>query len=167
VRKSPFSPEELLRGALEELAAFERSDMMARPTRKIIPRRCLALIQEINQLRHLVKAGRMRVRRRESKGIVLAFKAKAAAACESCGWSHSMPSVAMRVLHCHHVVPIAAGGDNEASNLIILCANCHAIAHSIASEREIPWRGPTTRAELLAALKSDPLNNFSKSSKRA
>jgi predicted HNH restriction endonuclease len=33
--------------------------------------------------------------------------------------------------HLHHVIPVAKGGGNEADNLVVLCPNCHAMAHRI------------------------------------
>lgn len=30
----------------------------------------------------------------------------------------------------HHVVPLSRGGSNEASNVVVLCARCHGLAHS-------------------------------------
>ena len=32
--------------------------------------------------------------------------------------------------HVHHLIPIAAGGDNRESNLIPLCLKCHGLIHN-------------------------------------
>lgn len=42
--------------------------------------------------------------------------------CQSCGASD-------RTLHVHHKTPVSEGGDHSQSNLITLCAECHADAH--------------------------------------
>lgn len=38
------------------------------------------------------------------------------------------------ILIIHHILPISKGGDNDISNLVSLCPNCHAIIHKITSE---------------------------------
>lgn len=32
-------------------------------------------------------------------------------------------------LHAHHIIHIARGGQNDLSNLVLLCADCHAFEH--------------------------------------
>jgi len=44
--------------------------------------------------------------------------------CVKCGYSADI-----RALVIHHIVPKAMGGSDESSNLVVLCANCHAIVH--------------------------------------
>jgi hypothetical protein len=72
-----------------------------------------------------------------------------ASGCERCG--HQPPrKLAARVLHLHHVKPRAAGGSDDPSNLILLCANCHQLAHSLAYRRKRYWSGPEARTDFLA-----------------
>jgi 5-methylcytosine-specific restriction endonuclease McrA len=42
--------------------------------------------------------------------------------CEQC-------NAFLEELHGHHIVPLRLGGPNEASNIRLLCINCHAKAH--------------------------------------
>ena len=49
--------------------------------------------------------------------------------CAQCGW-HEVPEV----LHVHHLRPREYGGGDEPENLIVLCPNCHAVAHKILRE---------------------------------
>lgn len=45
--------------------------------------------------------------------------------CAVCGFSFS-PAIAR-----HHILPVSQGGNNNTDNLIWLCANCHAVIHSL------------------------------------
>lgn len=67
--------------------------------------------------------------------------------CEHCRWRTPYGS---ELLHAHHVIPLSCGGPDTIDNLIILCPNCHAIAHFVAprtnSTRQ--YSGPQTAAEL-------------------
>lgn len=42
--------------------------------------------------------------------------------CERCGWNLSSCDI-------HHIIPKSDGGTNNRSNLIVLCPNCHRLAH--------------------------------------
>lgn len=35
------------------------------------------------------------------------------------------------ILHAHHLIPLARGGADEEANLVVLCFNCHWLAHYI------------------------------------
>lgn len=48
-------------------------------------------------------------------------------ACERCGWKEARCDV-------HHKVPKANGGRNVVSNGIVLCPNCHRVAHDSDTE---------------------------------
>jgi hypothetical protein len=47
--------------------------------------------------------------------------------CEICNFSFRAQYSSR--LHKHHIRPTAHGGDDIESNLILLCPNCHSIAH--------------------------------------
>ena len=66
--------------------------------------------------------------------------------CEHCNWRPPKRSM----LHAHHIIPQICGGSNDASNLIILCPNCHAIAHFVTaiSKLQRKYTGPATAVEL-------------------
>lgn len=47
--------------------------------------------------------------------------------CVNCGKSND--------LHLHHIVPLAIGGTNNISNIVILCSECHGKIHGMSWER--------------------------------
>jgi hypothetical protein len=59
--------------------------------------------------------------------------------CEICGWSlpcdlpHSRvtKSKPLPGLDAHHIVPRSLGGTHDYTNLVLLCPNCHRIAHGL------------------------------------
>ncbi len=92
-----------------------------------------------------------------------ARKKEGRASCEACGWIPPQDLLAklsrLPLLHAHHVVPIASGGTDAPDNLLLLCPNHHALAHSLGSQRHGVWYGAQTRMELLAeisAVETDP-----------
>lgn len=105
---------------------------------------------------------------RRDSAVVVAFKAKRAgegrSRCEVCRWKppkglavlHDDPS---SMLHAHHVVPIACGGEDDERNLVLLCPTHHALAHKIGRMRQKPgrayagWEGPVTPLQLLSELR--------------
>ena len=70
--------------------------------------------------------------------------------CEVCGWRPDDH----RMLHAHHVVPLASGGSDLASNVLVLCPNHHAYAHRLGTQSARRYVGPMTHDELLAALRA-------------
>jgi predicted HNH restriction endonuclease len=55
--------------------------------------------------------------------------------CESCGKDYFAiyGEQAIRVIECHHKIPISSnehGGKTKKSDLALLCANCHRLAHT-------------------------------------
>ncbi len=66
---------------------------------------------------------------KRSSAVVYASK-RVQGICEHCKW---IPPV-RTMLHAHHVVPIARGGPDVATNLIVLCPNCHAVAHWVTRQ---------------------------------
>ena len=47
------------------------------------------------------------------------------------------------IIDLHHIVEVHEGGGNDASNLLALCPNCHALYHreKIAKESIVIWKG--------------------------
>jgi hypothetical protein len=84
--------------------------------------------------------------------------------CEGCGWAPPLAMRALderaftRLLHAHHVVPIACGGADEASNLVLVCPTCHSIAHALGEmvtrQGRTVWEGPAERAHLIFELRT-------------
>lgn len=70
--------------------------------------------------------------------------------CESCGWAPPPPAT-WRCLNVHHVVARSKGGTDDPANLVVLCPNCHAVAHALQKGGLLPLK-----AELLAALAMVP-----------
>lgn len=52
------------------------------------------------------------------------LKNQGKAHCEFCGNDKEA------ILQIHHIKPVSQGGDNKDSNLVILCPNCHKLAHA-------------------------------------
>lgn len=101
---------------------------------------------------------------RDSK-VVAAFKRQRrrtdTVACDVCGWAPPAILSVVRgshvagMMHGHHVVPVARGGDDAVANLALLCPTCHALAHGCRAAH----LGPRTPAELvegLRLLRADP-----------
>lgn len=59
---------------------------------------------------------------------------KAKHKCQSCGWNKDP-----NVLVIHHKIPQAVGGTSEDNNLVVLCPNCHALAHARINEGARGW----------------------------
>lgn len=62
----------------------------------------------------------------------------------------TMPSESL--VHLHHVVPVSDGGPDTRENCLLLCPNCHAIAHWRYRKLAKDSR-PTTPGQLLAMLR--------------
>jgi predicted HNH restriction endonuclease len=116
-------------------------------------------------------AEKCRERRRTSNSsrARTSFKKRTAArtgpVCEVCQWDARKLGwgdyVALAVLHAHHIVPVACGGQDTDSNFVLLCPNCHALAHHYGGiiwhkdTHKRGWNGPITREEFFIAAK-DP-----------
>jgi 5-methylcytosine-specific restriction endonuclease McrA len=87
-------------------------------------------------------------RERKQQALIKAeLIAEGGSACRSCGVV--MPSDSL--MHTHHVVPVARGGHDIKGNCVLLCPNCHAVAHWI--DRTTPKEErPATPGDLLRAL---------------
>lgn len=112
----------------------------------------------IHVVREELRNNRVR-RRAESVPVIARFKKECSVSgkvsCEVCGWSP--PEVfrtrfGRRILHAHHVIPLASGGSDSRRNLVLLCPNHHAVAHRLGSQRQGIWYGAQTREDLLAEL---------------
>lgn len=66
--------------------------------------------------------------------------------CQHCAWKPPKASM----LHAHHITPRSCGGSDDQKNLIVLCPNCHAIAHFVTamSRLQRKYTGPSTAIEL-------------------
>jgi hypothetical protein len=95
--------------------------------------------------------------RRDSKVLTDYKRGKWCAGCEVCGWKPP----ARRVLAVHHVIPVSCGGGDEFENLILLCPNHYALAHTIGTRRGMNYYGPTDKATLSAAIKEVELREKS------
>jgi len=51
--------------------------------------------------------------------------------CEACGFAFRYHH--RKRLHSHHIRPKGHGGDDTEANKILLCPNCHSIAHILLS----------------------------------
>lgn len=55
------------------------------------------------------------------------FRLSSRISCEACGFSFKHQDSTR--MHRHHIRPKEHGGDDGAANRVILCPNCHSIAH--------------------------------------
>lgn len=62
--------------------------------------------------------------------------------CQHCRWSPPVPEL----LHAHHVIPRGCGGPDTVENMLVLCPNCHAIAHYVTARTNLTrtYTGPRT-----------------------
>jgi len=68
------------------------------------------------------------------------------ASCNACEWR-----VLEGAICAHHIVPLSCGGESTLENLILLCPNCHAVAHHL-----LRWGGSTglCRSELVGEVRA-------------
>lgn len=66
--------------------------------------------------------------------------------CEHCRWTPPVASI----LHAHHIIPISCGGPDARENILVLCPNCHAIAHYVTARSNLTrtYTGPRTADQL-------------------
>lgn len=50
------------------------------------------------------------------------------AQCQACGYGEGIPDLT-NIFSVHHMVPVQYGGSDSTDNLILLCQNCHKMAH--------------------------------------
>lgn len=79
-------------------------------------------------------------------------------ACAVCGWYiHTVlrsRNGTGRGVHHHHIVPVSCGGTDDPDNLILLCPNCHALAHNLYPKCNGRYHGPVIREELAVDLRA-------------
>lgn len=51
----------------------------------------------------------------------------------------------------HHIIPVSEGGENTEKNLILLCPNCHKLAHSGVLSRQELQKHTFTKEECIQA----------------
>lgn len=73
-----------------------------------------------------IRAPRMQRNRGRSPMMRRNVLRRANGKCEVCACS------ILDILHLHHIRPVAKGGVSEIINLILICPNCHALAHLCA-----------------------------------
>lgn len=106
----------------------------------------------------------LRVRETVTRQFKASHLKENADCCTVCSWrppvipaskSKSVRTRRSSMLHMHHVIAQAKGGDHSSYNLVLLCPNHHAIAHAIASIWVSTQDGRTcvTRAKLITALR--------------
>ncbi len=82
--------------------------------------------------------------------------------CDVCGWAAPERLRDRRgelvLLQAHHVIPIVCGGPDVESNLVLLCRNCHGLAHELGDGRYYNgrWTGLYhTPADLIRGIKHE------------
>ncbi len=77
---------------------------------------------ELSRWQH---TGRLPKNNRDRRQILISERGNE---CEVCGYSCTP------ALQVHHIVRVADGGADDRANLLLLCANCHAIVETLASK---------------------------------
>lgn len=65
-----------------------------------------------------------------SKRTVMKILRRANIGCSICQWNAASCDI-------HHIIPKREGGTNDMSNLIVICPNCHRMAHEKIYSREL------------------------------
>jgi hypothetical protein len=82
--------------------------------------------------------------------------------CEVCGWeapaavrNWAWPSGERDLMTVHHIILLACGGAEAEENRVILCPNCHAVAHTIEPVYGGKQHfGSNNKAEFIAKMKA-------------
>ena len=77
-------------------------------------------------------------------------KLRAELGCEVCGWVEA----GWESLHAHHVIPLACGGQDGVDNILVLCPNHHALAHTVGRRSYWKYSGPLSRQQMIDALRA-------------
>lgn len=87
--------------------------------------------------------------RRHYKSVRKDFDSTHKPICINCGSRHN--------LERHHVVPLHMGGENNASNMVYLCHDCHRLAHESTAKwkRNAGRQGGRKRKYLLENIEKD------------
>lgn len=99
----------------------------------------------------IVERGRRKSKRHPD--FLFAYESK----CAVCGWSIPTwrPFYAKHEpaggCHVHHIVSVCDGGTEDASNLILLCPNCHKMAHVGLLEKDELLRLAKTNEQITEA----------------
>lgn len=84
---------------------------------------------ESENFQYRLRKKRSRSRARSEK-IRIDLSIRADSKCEVCGFSFES------ILHVHHIKPVRFGGSAKQSNLVLLCPNCHGLAHHYSHSRK-------------------------------
>ena len=76
------------------------------------------------------------------------------AACYVCGFDFAA------VLNLHHFNPLGNGGNDTADNWVMLCPNCHAVAHKLLKASYTPMHLATVGRIIKNAVEFDALQKW-------
>lgn len=77
--------------------------------------------------------------------------------CQACGYGHGVADF-MGVFNVHHIVAVMYGGSDSQENLVLLCQNCHKLAHDYEAGRFNPT--PETFESLVSVKRIIVLGNI-------
>lgn len=92
--------------------------------------RCARLAERTDQALAKIK-DRQKAKGRRNPKILAAYGYK----CARCGWGIPTWAPGYKTVQrsggceTHHIKPVVEGGTDEATNLVLLCPNCHKMAH--------------------------------------
>lgn len=110
-----------------------------RATAKFCSLRCQRINSSIRRIGYIAK--RVHGIQKYKSDVLCAYDSK----CAICGWRMSDKLVSCKTgvqysygNEIHHIVPVCEGGKDRFDNLILLCPNCHKMAHAeIISRNEL------------------------------
>lgn len=100
----------------------------ATTNKKYCSAKCARIAQTEKNYHNIRK--RTDLKAKQNPDLLYAFDFK----CAVCGWS--LPAIFenlhqyQRGCQFHHIVPVCEGGSNTEENLVLLCPNCHKMAHT-------------------------------------
>lgn len=94
-------------------------------------------VDELSELANEIKQQELGKRKILEPVIRRSVEARAGGTCECCGYGRDEPDL-MGAFQVHHIVPVMYGGDDSKGNLVLLCRNCHSLAHDYETGRFTP-----------------------------
>ena len=103
--------------------------------RKYCSSKCARNAQARQNMSHIIR--RSAIKSVIPQKLLYAFEFR----CCMCGWhlTQKIDSINYQPQYgCefHHIVPISDGGENELNNIVLLCPNCHKLAHAGVIQKE-------------------------------